>query len=57
MASLQNGRLHVVLKGRKKVEVSAQAVLNDGTWHHVSELIVVFYMNYSDQLRVLWLDE
>ncbi|XP_046676227.1 laminin subunit alpha-1 isoform X3 [Homalodisca vitripennis] len=35
MVSLQNGRLHVVLKGRKKVEISAQAVLNDGTWHHM----------------------
>ncbi|XP_054282487.1 laminin subunit alpha-1 [Macrosteles quadrilineatus] len=36
MVSLQNGRLHTVLKGRKKVELSSQAVLNDGAWHHVT---------------------
>uniref|UniRef100_A0A0A9YKQ2 Laminin subunit alpha-1 n=1 Tax=Lygus hesperus TaxID=30085 RepID=A0A0A9YKQ2_LYGHE len=33
MAALRNGRVQIVLKGRRKIETTAQAVFNDGMWH------------------------
>ncbi|RZF45582.1 hypothetical protein LSTR_LSTR014741, partial [Laodelphax striatellus] len=35
MGALRNGRLQIVVKGRRKTEMTAQAVLNDGAWHHM----------------------
>lgn len=48
MASLRNGRLYVVLKGRKKIELTAQSVLNDGAWHHVRKLLIlIIFIKYN----------
>ncbi|XP_066906769.1 laminin subunit alpha-1 [Halyomorpha halys] len=33
MAALRNGRVQIVLKGRRKIETTAHAVFNDGVWH------------------------
>ncbi|CAA9998731.1 unnamed protein product, partial [Nesidiocoris tenuis] len=35
MAALRNGRVQIVLKGRRKIETTAQAVFNDGMWHNL----------------------
>uniref|UniRef100_T1HX12 Laminin subunit alpha-2 n=1 Tax=Rhodnius prolixus TaxID=13249 RepID=T1HX12_RHOPR len=35
MGALKNGRLQVVFKGRKKIELAPQAVCNDGIWHKI----------------------
>lgn len=35
MMHLYNGRIQLVLKTRKRVELSTQAVFNDGLWHKV----------------------
>jgi len=35
MMHLYNGRVQLVLKTRKRVEISTQAVFNDGLWHKI----------------------
>lgn len=42
MGALKNGRLQVVFKGRKKIELAPQAVCNDGIWHKVKYKFILF---------------
>ncbi|KAK9510148.1 hypothetical protein O3M35_004992 [Rhynocoris fuscipes] len=35
LGALRNGRVQIVFKGRKKIELGSQAVCNDGIWHKV----------------------
>lgn len=44
MMHLYNGRVQLVLKTRKRLEISTQAVFNDGIWHKVTHLNQIYLM-------------
>lgn len=47
MMRLYNGRVQLVLKTRKRVEISTQAVFNDGIWHKVRVISTVVRLDVA----------
>lgn len=47
MMHLYNGRVQLVLKTKKRVEISTQGVFNDGIWHKVNRAtLVIFFCGF-----------
>lgn len=47
MMHLYNGRVQLVLKTRKRVEISTQAVFNDGLWHKVKSFNFTLFVPFK----------
>lgn len=47
MMHLYNGRVQLVLKTRKRIEISTQAVFNDGLWHKVMSFIFTLFVLFK----------